>query len=129
MSPNGDLVAYSTPADLVELRDQAALISMAWRGDPEGGYRPNKIYQSSPNTLRALTIELGNLNIIARAVQYNLIVVLLGGVFPGKSDFFKLTKENFGDDATYPLETPGRVTTLQLQRRKVDTVAKFIEGR
>ncbi len=31
MSPNGTLMAYATPVEIKELRDQAALVSMAWK--------------------------------------------------------------------------------------------------
>lgn len=136
ISPNGNLVAYSTPANMVVIRDQAALISMAWRGDPEGdGDGPAMPNHAEPPSgpLRALTVELGNTNVIARAIVPDLILVMLGGAFPGKRGSFKLTKETL-DDPVYPTGNTtidgasGRATTLQLQRRKADTLADFIEN-
>lgn len=136
MSPNGSLVAYSTPADMLQLRDQAALISMAWRGDSEtisNGFARPSSSDSGLGRTRALTVEFGSYNLIARAIQPDLILILLGGVFPGKRDSFELTKENL-DDPVYPLENSNQdgkaknSSTLQLQRRKADKLARFIES-
>ena len=93
MSPNGTLMAYTTPIDIRALRDQAALLSMAWKD------HASKL--PSPSSLETLTIETPNNNIIARAIQPALLLVLVGGVPPGRKDVFKITPEARGD-ARYP---------------------------
>lgn len=138
MSPNGSLIAYSTPADMLQVRDQAALISMAWREHSEKGTstHSSRVNLRDSTTqlggLKALTVEFGSYNIIARAIQLNLILVLVGGV-AGRENYFKVTPEKI-DDSTYP---PGEVdsttamedaTALQLQRKKADKIAEFIEN-
>ena len=137
MSPNGSLIAYSTPADMLQVRDQAALISMAWREHSDKGSsthssRVNLADSTSQlGGLKALTVELGSYNIIARAIQLNLVLVLVGGV-AGRETDFKITAEKV-DDSIYP---PGEInpntvledaTALQLHRKKADKIAKFIE--
>lgn len=111
MSPNGTLLAYSKPVDIRELRDQAALISMAWK-EQEAVIRqrgeqalPSDSSSSqsltNPSVLETLTIEFGTNNIIVRAVQPKLLLVLVGGVPPGHDLPFKMTPEAYGD-ARYP---------------------------
>lgn len=102
MSPSGTLMAYTTPIDIRELRDQAALISMAWKdhssklsSNPDTG---------SPPSLETLTIETSNNNIIARAIQPALLLVLVGGVPPSQKDVFKITPEAHGDPRYPPLD-------------------------
>ncbi|KAK0650689.1 hypothetical protein DIS24_g6563 [Lasiodiplodia hormozganensis] len=111
MSPNGTLLAYSTPANIKELRDQAALISMAWKehelnihsgaddADHEGSSAP-------PQPLETLTIEFDNNNLIVRAIQQKLLLVLVGGVPPGRKQTFKITPETQGGPR-YPTEIAG----------------------
>ena len=118
MSPNGNLLAYSTPVNIKELRDQAALISAAWKEqcigrqtqsapDPrkdsardnagvaqQGGLRP---------PLETLTIEAEHCNILIRSLQPELLFVLIGELPPNKSQRFKITAEGAGDPR-YPTE-------------------------
>lgn len=100
MSPNGTLMAYSTPVDIKDLRDQAALISMAWK-DHEKQLLSQKSYQDSDNSsssspLETLTIEFQQNNIIVRAIQPQLLLVLVGGVPPTRKASFKITPEIHG---------------------------------
>jgi len=110
MSPNGTLLAYSTPVDIKELRDQAALISMAWKeheaaiqakaAKGKGGDEPGSSQQSTSSTeplLETLTIEFENNNLIVRAIQPKLLLILVGGVPPGRKTSFKITPEVYGD--------------------------------
>ncbi|KAJ4299016.1 hypothetical protein N0V90_004260 [Kalmusia sp. IMI 367209] len=97
MSPNGTLMAYTTPIDIRDLRDQAALISMAWKDHSS----QLKSTTSPDATLETLTIETANNNIIARAIQPSLLLVLVGGVPPSRKEVFKITPEARGD-ARYP---------------------------
>ena len=105
MSPNGTLMAYSTPVDIKELRDQAALISMAWK-EQEANRKPqNPQHDGAEDALPALetlTIETQHNNIIARAIQRSLLLVLVGGVPPTRRKVFRITPEAHGD-ARYPV--------------------------
>jgi hypothetical protein len=116
MSPNGNLLAYSTPVNIKELRDQAALISTAWKEhcigrqtqsipDPKrdsaredaeaarrGGLKP---------ALETLIIEAENCNILVRSLQPELLFVLIGELPPNKIQRFKITAEGFGENR-YP---------------------------
>ncbi|KAF2870080.1 hypothetical protein BDV95DRAFT_496856 [Massariosphaeria phaeospora] len=115
MSPNGTLMAYSTPTDIKDLRDQAAVISMAWK-DHHSSATP----QSSPKkdaaayaaaaapAVETLTIEFQQNNVIVRAIQPNLLLVLVGSVPPATQGVFKITAESKGD-ARYPPVEVGEV--------------------
>ena len=124
---------------MLQIRDQAALISMAWREHDESARNAREARTTTgnshgqPDTLKALTIESDSYNIIARLVQPNLILVLIGGVFPDRQNGFKITAER-GSDPPYPLGDADvdveadHVTPLHLQRRKADTLAEFVEA-
>lgn len=111
MSPNGTLLAYSTPANIKELRDQAALISMAWKEHElnvhsEADDADHDDASSPPTPLETLTIEFDNNNLIVRAIQPKLLLVLVGGVPPGRKQSFKITPETQGGPR-YPIEVSG----------------------
>ncbi|OCK80925.1 hypothetical protein K432DRAFT_404290 [Lepidopterella palustris CBS 459.81] len=122
MSPNGTLLAYSTPVDIKELRDQAALISMAWK-EHEAALRAKKVKgnakdlletnqsSSSPRDplLETLTIEFEHNNIIVRAIQPKLLLILVGGVPPERKASFKITPEAYGDPR-YPSSEPSVIS-------------------
>jgi hypothetical protein len=102
MSPNGTLMAYSTPVDIKELRDQAALVSMVWKEQTEALQAKRMQEQTSdasdaPRSLETLTIEFDTNNIIVRALQPALLLVLVGGVPPNRKKEFKMTAEVHGD--------------------------------
>ncbi|KAH6629067.1 hypothetical protein C7974DRAFT_180531 [Boeremia exigua] len=112
MSPNGNLLAYSTPVNIKELRDQAALISAAWKE-----HSVSRQTQSAPDprrdssredadathqsglkpALETLTIEAENSNILVRCLQPELLFVLVGELPPNKTQRFKITAEGHGD--------------------------------
>lgn len=107
-------MAYSTPVDIKELRDQAALISMAWREHSSAHSSSSTNPQSPPqNTqndgadaqaqLETLTIETQHNNIIVRAIQPSLLLILVGAVPPFRRAVFQITPE-FEGDARYPPE-------------------------
>lgn len=102
MSPNGTLMAYSTPVDIKELRDQAALISMAWKEQEAIRKRQSEGVEDAAS-LETLTIETQHNNIIVRALQRNLLLVLVGGVPPSRKKLFRITPEARGD-ARYPVD-------------------------
>lgn len=96
MTPNGTLMAYSTPVDIKELRDQATVVSMKWREE-------EKLRQG----LETLTIEFKNSNVIVRALQRNLLLVLVGAPSSNRpDDFIKVTPEARGDTRYPPTELP-----------------------
>lgn len=106
MSPNGTLLAYSKPVDIKELRDQAALISIAWKDNCTGRQKPLASADAdqdsaSKATLRTLTIETEDCNIIARLLQPELMLVLVGKIPPSKRQAFRIVPEGDGD-ARYP---------------------------
>lgn len=119
MSPNGNLLAYSTPVNIKELRDQAALISAAWKEqclgrqsqsvpDPrKDSTRENAeaARQSGlPPALQTLTIEAEHCNILIRSLQPELLFVLIGELPPNKSQQFRITAEGHGDPRYPALE-------------------------
>ena len=112
MSPNGTLLAYSTPVDIKELRDQAALISIAWKEQCQGRQKPPipdhrkdsarndnsaTVAQSLKSALKTLTIQSRDCNILVRLLQPELLLVLVGNIPPKKSQTFKIKAEGYGD--------------------------------
>jgi hypothetical protein len=114
MSPNGTLLAYSTPVDIKELRDQAALISIAWKEHCQGRQKPpvpgqrkesaridnsagGNAAQSLQPALRTLTIQSRDCNILVRLLQPELLLVLVGNIPPRKNQSFKINAEGYGD--------------------------------
>jgi len=112
MSPNATLLAYTGPANIKELRDQAALVSILWK-EAELKFKPTQSHPSlsestsSSSTviegcLETLTIETDKANIIVRAIQPRLLLVLVGGIPPRRKDHsFKVTPETRGS-TRYP---------------------------
>jgi len=105
MSPNGTLMAYSTPVDIKELRDQAALVSMAWKEQEShlAQQRSQQDVEDSQPPLETLTIETQHNNIIVRAIQRSLLLVLVGGVPPARRKVFRITPEVKGS-GRWPVE-------------------------
>jgi hypothetical protein len=114
MSPNGTLLAYSKPVDIKELRDQAALISIAWKEHCQGRIAPcvpcrrkdvsrdevsaaTSGAKSLKPALKTLTIESRDCNIIVRLLQPELLLVLIGNIPPNKTQNFKVQAEAHGD--------------------------------
>jgi hypothetical protein len=121
MSPNGTLLAYSKPVQTKELRDQAALISMAWKENCNGRQKLSSRAGtgsdiSSRPALRTLTIETEDCNIIVRLLQPELLLVLIGKISPSKKQGFKISAEGNGDprypDTEVPISRPGSSSKL-----------------
>jgi hypothetical protein len=120
MSPNATLLAYSGNPNIQQLRDQATLLSQIWKEQKDKlreqqhstvNAAEQLSSSSSPTStiiegaLETLTVENAKSNIIIRAVQPRLLLVLVGGSPPRRtSDFFKITAEARGD-SRYPPET------------------------
>lgn len=115
MSPNGTLVAYSQPSNTKELRDQAAVISMAWK-DQEAQVDDGSSSSSGSvvptGTLETLTIEQDSMNLIIRAIQPRLLLVMRGGAPPGRKKEFKMTPEVRGAPR-YPTGEPIQTASNQ----------------
>lgn len=132
MSPNGTLLAYSTPVDIKELRDQAALISIAWKEQCQDRQKPpvpgkessrkdqaSDASQSLKPALKTLTIQSRDCNIIIRLLQPELLLVLVGTIPPNKNQAFKLSAEGYGEPRYPPAEVspsrPGSSSNLLQQ--------------
>lgn len=119
MSPNGTLLAYSKPVDIKELRDQAALISIAWKEHCQGQKTSTVFDKSSRDetsavmsgsqtwkpALKTLTIESRDCNIIVRLLQPELLLILIGNIPPNKTRNFRIHAEAYGDPR-YPSSNP-----------------------
>jgi len=114
MTPNGSLMAYTLPANMKELRDQVALVSLTWKehlkskssGNAQSDDQPDSPIESDTRPVRqdaieTMTIEFDNRNIIVKHLQPKLLLVLEGGVPPGRRRELKVTVEAPGD-ARYP---------------------------
>lgn len=131
MSPNGTLIAYSASTDMKNVRDRAALVSMAWKEHAS----------TKDSDMRALTIETTSCNIIARSVQPALLLVIIGRTDARAAKQFYATPEFVGDDiyphADYDNGLPpdslltGTPSTpnnllLEVQRRKLEVLVKYV---
>ncbi|KAF2123847.1 hypothetical protein P153DRAFT_140187 [Dothidotthia symphoricarpi CBS 119687] len=165
MTPHGMLMGYSTPVDIKELRDQAAVVSMLWNDTRNGRQTDERKDSIQPQAgaipspkpaLETLTIETEYCNIIARALQPELLLVLVGNIAPHKKQSFKITAEEVGNQR-YPAAesseghaavTSGngigkgkapsllsnmsqrdkdiRLGALHIQRKKLDALADYI---
>jgi hypothetical protein len=128
MSPNGNLLAYSTPVNIKELRDQAALVSAAWKENCSGRHtqtapdprkdsahpeRDHSAAASLANALKpaleTLTIQAEHCNILVRSLQPELLFVMIGEIPPTKKQAFKVTPEGRGDPRYPALDEPDAV--------------------
>ncbi|TKX21064.1 hypothetical protein C1H76_6604 [Elsinoe australis] len=107
-TPNGSLLAYSTPVDMRELRDQVALISMTWKEQLD--LREDDIDEDDHDgadhfepAIHTMTMEFENRNLLVRHIQSNMLLVLEGGVPPRRSRPLQITTEG-PDDSRYPFE-------------------------
>jgi hypothetical protein len=158
MSPNATLLAYTGPSNIKELRDQAALISILWR-EAEQNLKSARSKPHNPEIasgdillegdLETLTIESESSNIIVRAIQPRLLLVLVGGRPPTHVDqLFKITPET-GGDARYPpadyrpppsditeaaegessrVDADLKLGLLHIQRKKVDAATEHMRA-
>ncbi|CAN9151553.1 unnamed protein product [Alternaria alternata] len=121
MSPNGTLLAYSKPVQTKELRDQAALISMTWKDHCQGRQKPSVRNGTTQDhslkpSLKTLTIETPDCNIIVRLLQPELLLVLIGRIAPSRKQAFKISAEGQGDprypESDVPDSRPGSSSQL-----------------
>lgn len=137
MTPNGTLIAYTTPASIRELRDQVALVSMSWKEHlevkaTEIRYQVSAESNNDESTERSsrdfpmetLTLEFGDRNLVIRLLQPKLLLVLEGGLPPSRKRPLKITAEGPGD-ARYPLDEPRTSTTNGEQKNASTTGGKL----
>jgi len=122
MTPNGTLIAYSTPADIRSIRDQIALVSMTWkeqlalksRTQSTDHDRANDVPESfqighrrtvRADALETLTLEFERRNLLVRYLQPRLLLVLEGGVPPSRKRDLRITAEAKGEDRYPPADT------------------------
>ncbi|KAF4549792.1 Hypothetical protein D9617_20g028480 [Elsinoe fawcettii] len=110
-TPNGSLLAYTSPTDMRELRDQVALISMTWKeqldlreDDAEEEDRP----ATDDPLIHTMSMELENRNVLVRYLQPNLLLILEGGVPPRKPRQVQVTTEG-PHDQRYPPHADGLI--------------------
>lgn len=117
MTPDGDLLAYSSPGHIHDIRDQAAVISKLWNEEDANLIAKfTRQHKSSANNepepshgeLYAITFEDEMYTVIVRAIQPRLLLVYAGGVPPPgkkKTKQTKKTVETVGD-LKYPYGDP-----------------------
>jgi len=121
MSPNGTLIAYSTSIDIKAVRDQVALISIIW-----------KEHAASKTPSEILAIESATCNILIRAVQPALLLVLIGSrsgnsVKPLKVTSLSATQTTLPASNHDAESSPSpEISVLQVQTRKLESLADYI---
>jgi hypothetical protein len=127
MTPHATMLSYSSPENIKDLRDQGALISMMWLEESskckvktsQSPYMPQSEFTVVDESvvpegaLETLTIESDKVNIIVRAIQPRLLLVLVGGKGPKTKGLdFRVKAEKKGDPRypTAPLRLSRRVT-------------------
>jgi hypothetical protein len=115
MTPDGILLSYSTPADIKQLRDQAALVSMAWKNHDlmKDSAQKQPSVQSDiedkdarPRPLTTMTIQTTHVNILVRAFQPQMLLVIVCGLPDSVRQLFRITAEYMGDPRFPPEAYP-----------------------
>lgn len=145
MTPNGSLLAYSTPADIRSLRDQAAMVSMTFREQPTFTYpfvttnsdsQPPSPTRQDSEVKSTMIIQTESCNVIVQYLQPRMLLVLEGGLPPhhkGISGVFVDSTDSPSPETDTPADSKavskqqktGRMT-LAAHRSKIDLVAKAI---
>ncbi|KAF2157209.1 hypothetical protein K461DRAFT_289548 [Myriangium duriaei CBS 260.36] len=102
-TPNGSLIAYTSPTDIRELRDQAALVLVTWREQFESAKKDARDREldaenrndstEADSIMHTMTMEFDNRNVLVRQLQPKLLLVLEGGVPPGRTRKLQITRE------------------------------------
>jgi len=150
ITPNATVLAYSHPADVRDMRRNAAKAALLWQEHQDAqqtdppAREDDKI--AMPGLLRTLTLESEEDNTIIRKLRPQLLLVLEGGVPPRRSTFEPRVTPEGPDDAPYPAQhAPVNIAmgssvssaadstksgvfggVLGLQRRKLDALAAAI---
>ncbi|KAI9716753.1 MAG: hypothetical protein M1828_007560 [Chrysothrix sp. TS-e1954] len=144
MTPNGTVVAYSKPANIKQVRDQAAVVMMTLKDQLASNTDETDQPDLLSGNFQALTIELDSHSIIARPLRTNLLLILVGHTSADLQRPFQVVLEHTGDpehparlnghvqddeDAGFPdgEQSEAKVkTALQAQRMKADALVDHI---
>jgi hypothetical protein len=136
LTTKGRVIAYSTPADGSQVRDQATLVSMLWDDHIDNNdmrnSRQSRAPESKSNTLQSLVIQYGPYNIIAQRIDADFILVLVSSQIPGRGHRDLLVHPIKGPEpAAFPDgddHDAGKeqMTPIVVQRRKARALAQYI---
>ena len=136
LTTKGRVIAYSTPADGSQVRDQATLVSMLWDDHIDSNDMRNPRQPRGPesksNTLQSLVIEYGPYNIMAQRIDADFILVLISSPIPGRDRSDLLVHPIKGPELTAHLDDDGhdagheQMTPTVIQRRKARAMAQYI---
>ena len=136
MSSSGTLVAYSTPANVRHIKEQAALISLAIR--EYSSVNGSRAIGTSRlcGDVRAFTIETENQNVHLDLIEDDLYLVLVGPSGPSCSRpkfHFQIYGARQGDpqgqrSASEKADAlrDNSTAVIDMQRRKADNLALFV---
>jgi len=131
LTTKGRVIAYSTPADGSQVRDQATLVSMLWdehvdNNDMRNPRQP-RAPESKSNTLQSLVIEYGPYNIIAQRIDADFLLVLIGSPIPGREHRELLVHAIKGSDVTDGHDAgKEQMAPTVIQRRKARAMSHYI---
>jgi hypothetical protein len=104
---------------------EASLLAKLKSKDTNGNSASDAKKDSSiPVGLETLTIEFQHNNIIVRAIQPKLLLVLVGGVPPSRKSLFKITPEAYGDPRYPSTENPEEESPPSGQANESDASAE-----
>ena len=136
LTTKGRVIAYSTPADGSQVRDQATLVSMLWDDHIDSNdmrnSRQSRAAESKSNILQSLVIEYGPYNIIAQRIDADFILVLVSSPIPGHErrdllvDPIKGSEPAGLPDADDHDGGEEQMTPTVVQRRKARALAQYI---
>lgn len=136
LTTKGRVIAYSTPADGSQVRDQATLVSMLWDDHIDNNdmrnSRQSRAPDSKSNTLQSLVIEYGPYNIIAQRIDAEFILLLVSSPIPGREGRDLLVHPMKGPepaglpDAADRDAREDQMTPSVVQRKKARALAQYI---
>lgn len=148
MTINGTLLAHSQSVRINDLRRQAAMAALSWQRYDNSAHAADQISDEFDRDsqaeegmvgtpLRALTIESETSNVIIRKIQPSLLLVLEGGIPPGRvrpTSRFTLESEDGtersvdanGEDLERADASKVSSSVLQRQRSKLDALSAVI---
>jgi hypothetical protein len=143
MTVNGTLLAHSQPVRINDLRRQAALAALSWQrydgSQPAHDHSEDDFdHYARPGVdqspLRTLVVESDASNVIIRKIQPSLLLVLEGGVPPGRARLVTRFTIESEDGTAKSVDSNGQELELsstsggamQRQRSKLDALAAVI---
>jgi len=136
LTTKGRVIAYSTPADGSQVRDQATLVSMLWDDHIDNNdlrnSRQSRAAESKSNSLQSLVIEYGPYNIIAQRIDADFILVLISSPIPGRDRSDLLVHPIKGSESAGLPDSDEhdageeQLTASVVQRRKARALAQYV---